>query len=236
MSVELTLKFKENHKKLVDPVCMIIRKALLTSIRRYAVIGMLISSDISDYKVMEPIGTSTVTPMDIATEFSKYNVYVSERALSSLKDNVNSFSGNSPKNSSTYVTYVKTLNSIKEIRMSDFFDIIEDMESYHDIVLARFNQEVTLKITLYIAPIDGDIDRMESNSIIESESSYLDADMHSIFTLPGVLFPSNINILKEVSDSTEVTIVVDVPESMQEQIVTLISKEISEIFSGLEIS
>lgn len=240
------LKFKENQKKLIDPVCMVVRKALLTSLRRFAIIGVVVHKDnngeLSSYNIMDSIEGNTITPLDFAVSLSKNKVYIKEDVVT-LSEDGNHYEvsydgqGSIEVNNDAYIVYTRRLSNCREIKISDFSDIIEPMDTYKDTVLARFNDSINIVVTFYIADISSDIDRMESKSVIESADS--NNDKIPIVTLPGVLLPSDI-IIERDDVNLDATFTIDVPHndspahySLELQIKRLIKSDISEIFASL---
>lgn len=220
--MEFQLTLDKSKEKLIDPIRMLIRKALLTSLERYAVIGVAIKYGDVPCCAMNPISTSTTTPFDIALELSKYNVFLSP---DKVKENI---LNNANNEVTDFLIYECRFNDISTLKVSDFGDIIEPMDSYSDKVIATFNSPISFDIELYISLITGDISRNESNSIIESNINF-NVGSSIVCSMPGVLFPGTI-VTKSDSSGLGLSVALEVPESFENQISSLISKDIPEIF------
>lgn len=238
--ITATLKFKPNHKDLIDPIFMVIRKSVLTALNRFAVIGISVSSGDNNYSIMENIGKNTINPMDIGLSLSKHTPYVRKDVIYTEGDKIIANLADSTDSScvvysNTYIKYEKYLN-VRSLMLSNFSDILEIEE---DAEIVRFTSEIPLKISLYIANIHKDTDSKETLSIIDSVSVNGDEEsskVEPIFNLPGVLFPGKISYRVDVSDYLTAEVSFEAPNSMKNDIENLIKTEISEIFGSVEFT
>lgn len=220
-------KMPKGFYKLREPIMNVIRKTLLTTGTRPAIVGCYVGHpNLTSVNHLGVIEGSTVTPMDIAIKISSYHLYVRPSAVSYSGSNITSIDTSMQyiDDDNIIVDYSKSFDNIKRLTVgdlgSDIFLMEDGSKDLTNEVIAEFPSPVSFTLHLAITIIDGDKSNKETEAILPE----------SFFPLPANLMNSKIffDIPEDEPDTLRVKFYM--PDFMSDMITDNLCNKLSDIF------